>query len=37
MEQAKAYLKIPVIVDLGSGEIKAGFSGTEQVKTEFPH
>lgn len=31
------YLKLPIIVDLGCGEVKAGFNGTEQVKLEFPN
>ena len=29
------YLKLPIIVDIGSGEVKAGFSGEEKPKTIF--
>ena len=29
------YLKLPIIVDIGSGEIKAGFSGEENSKVIF--
>ena len=29
------YLKLPIIVDLGSGEVKAGFSGEEKPKIIF--
>lgn len=31
------YLKLPIIVDLGSGDIKAGFNGTEICKLDFPN
>ena len=29
------YLKLPIIVDIGSGEVKAGFSGEEKPKIIF--
>jgi centractin len=29
------YLKLPIIVDIGSGEVKAGFSGEEKPKVIF--
>ena len=35
MEVKPEYLKLPVIVDIGSGEVKAGFSGEEKPKTIF--
>ena len=35
MEGKIEYLKLPIIVDVGSGEVKAGFSGEEQPKTIF--
>jgi actin-related protein len=31
------HWKIPIIVDLGSGEVKAGFNGTETIQSEFPN
>lgn len=36
-DSKQIYWKIPIIVDLGCGDIKAGFNGTEQIKTEFPN
>ena len=32
MERNFEYLKLPIIIDIGSGEIKAGFSGEEKPK-----
>ena len=29
------YLKLPIIIDIGSGEVKAGFSGEEKPKVIF--
>lgn len=38
MDDSKTvYLKSSIIVDLGCGEIKAGFNGSEQIKAEFPN
>ncbi len=38
MEDNKTlYLKNAIIVDLGCGEVKAGFNGSEQIKVEFPN
>ena len=31
------YWKNPIIVDLGCGEVKAGFNGSEHIKAEFPN
>jgi centractin len=35
MEGRPEYLKLPIIVDIGSGEIKAGFSGEQIPKIVF--
>ena len=35
MEGKIEYLKLPIIVDIGSGEVKAGFSGEEKPKIIF--
>ena len=35
MEGRPEYLKLPIIVDIGSGEIKAGFSGEQNPKLVF--
>ena len=35
MDIKPEYLKLPVIVDIGSGEVKAGFSGEEKPKATF--
>ena len=35
MDIKPEYLKLPVIVDIGSGEVKAGFSGEENPKIVF--
>ena len=35
MEGKPEYLKLPIIVDIGSGEVKAGFSGEETPKIVF--
>ena len=35
MEGRIEYLKLPIIVDIGSGEIKAGFSGEQNPKLVF--
>ena len=35
MDEKPEYLKLPIIVDIGSGEIKAGFSGEENPKVTF--
>ena len=35
MEGRPEYLKLPIIVDIGSGEVKAGFSGEENPKVVF--
>jgi len=35
MEEKSENLKVPIIVDIGSGEIKAGFSGEEKPKIVF--
>lgn len=35
MDQDIEYLKLPIIVDIGSGEVKAGFSGEEKPKVIF--
>ena len=35
MDGRVEYLKLPIIVDIGSGEIKAGFSGEENPKVIF--
>lgn len=37
METQQGYWKLPIIIDLGCGEVKAGFNGTEQIKVEFPN
>ena len=37
MDGRVEYLKLPIIVDIGSGEIKAGFSGEENPKVIFPN
>ena len=35
MDGRVEYLKLPIIVDIGSGEVKAGFSGEENPKVIF--
>ncbi len=35
MDRKLEYLKLPIIIDIGSGEIKAGFSGEEKPKVTF--
>ena len=35
MDGRVEYLKLPIIVDIGSGEVKAGFSGEENPKIIF--
>ena len=35
MDEKPEYLKLPIIVDIGSGEVKAGFSGEENPKVIF--
>ena len=35
MNEKPEYLKLPIIVDIGSGEVKAGFSGEEKPKIVF--
>lgn len=35
MDEKLEYLKLPIIVDIGSGEVKAGFSGEENPKIVF--
>ena len=35
MDGKLVYLKLPIIIDIGSGEIKAGFSGEEKPKVTF--
>ena len=35
MDGKLEYLKLPIIIDIGSGEIKAGFSGEEKPKVTF--
>ena len=35
MDGRVEYLKLPIIVDIGSGEIKDGFSGEENPKVIF--
>ena len=37
VDNTNIYLKSAIIVDLGSGEVKAGFTGNEQIKVEFPN
>lgn len=35
MEEKQEILKLPIVLDIGSGEIKAGFSGEEKPKIIF--
>ena len=35
MNEKPEYLKLPIIVDIGSGKVKAGFSGEENPKIVF--
>ena len=35
MEEKPEYLKLPIIVDIGTGMVKAGFSGEEKPKIVF--
>ena len=35
MDGRVEYLKLPIVVDIGSGEVKAGFSGEENPKVIF--
>ena len=35
MDIKPEYLKLPIIVDIGSGEVKAGFSGEKNPKANF--
>ena len=35
MEEKQEILKLPIVIDIGSGEIKAGFSGEEKPKIIF--
>ena len=35
MNEKPEYLKLPIIIDIGSGEVKAGFSGEENPKLIF--
>ena len=35
MNEKPEYLKLPIVVDIGSGEVKAGFSGEENPKIVF--
>ena len=35
MDVKPEYLKLPIIIDIGSGIIKAGISGQESPKTIF--
>ena len=37
MDVKPEYLKLPIIIDIGSGIIKAGISGQEAPKTIFPN
>ena len=37
MDVKPEYLKLPIIIDIGSGIIKAGISGQESPKTIFPN
>jgi centractin len=37
MDTKTEYLKLPIIIDIGSGEVKAGISGQEAPKTIFPN
>ena len=37
MDGRVEYLKLPIIVDIGWGEIKAGFNGEENPKVIFPN
>ena len=35
MDEKPEYLKLPIVIDIGSGEVKAGFSGEEKPKVIF--
>ena len=35
MDEKPEYLKLPIVIDVGSGEVKAGFSGEEKPKVIF--
>ena len=35
MTDKPEYLKLPIVIDIGSGEVKAGFSGEEKPKLIF--
>ena len=35
MNEKPKYLKLPIVVDIGSGEVKAGFNGEENPKIDF--
>ena len=35
MNEKPEYLKLPIIIDIGSGTVKAGFSGEENPKLVF--
>ena len=35
MDDKVEYLKLPIVIDIGSSEVKAGFSGEEKPKIIF--